>query len=307
MTFKNVTRAYDTSDPNMRTADQLSQEEQDALTEEQKEEINRNTILKRSSEAQTQFDISAVLFLQPSQNGTGLLEPGAELRADGKENNEAALEPRLAIDETVNVKLYFKLANQSDVQINYIFTGMTQLEDNSFTEEFGDNQMSQEVTFARAGQTTPQLWAYLTTHSFDEGQSTNNVEWHGLKIPLRDGWYVDKQGNAAITLKNPNKEKASIEFSYSSGQTAQQYAQETANWATPAPEVTTTTINGTTYYTYTNGNTIVLCRDLPSSFNDAADSAGSTAGASAAGSAAGAGSIRIALTNLSLDEARPFL
>lgn len=277
------------------------------MTEEQKEEINRNTILKRSSEAQTQFDISAVLFLQPSQNGTGLLEPGAELRADGNENNADAMSPRLAIGETANVLLYFRLANQSNVKVTYLFGGRTQQEDGSFTEEFGDNQMTQDVTFARAGQTTPQLLAYLTTHSFDEGQSTNNVEWHGLKIPLRDGWYVDKQGNAAITLKNPNKEKASIEFSYSSGQTAQQYAQETANWATPAPEVTTTTINGTTYYTYTNGNTIVLCRDLPSSSNDAADSDGSTAGASAAGSAAGAGSIRIALTNLSLDDASPFL
>lgn len=146
----------------------------------------------------------------------------------------------------------------------------------------------------------------MTTHSLDDQKSTNNIEWHGLKIPLRDGWYVDKQGNAAVTLKNPNKEKASIEFSYSSGQTAEQYARETANWATPAPEVTTTTINETTYFTYTIGNTIVLCRDLPSSSNDAAGSAGSTAGASAAGSA-GAGSIRIALTNLSLDDARPFL
>lgn len=157
MTFKNVTRPYDTSDPNMRTADQLSQEEQDALTEEQKEEINRNTILKRASEAQTQFDISAVLFLQPSQNGAGLVEPGAELRADGKENNADAMSPRLAIGESANVLLYFRLANQSDVKVTYLFGGRTQQEDGSFTEEFGDNKMSQEVTFARAGQTTPQL------------------------------------------------------------------------------------------------------------------------------------------------------
>lgn len=285
MTFKNVTKPYDNSDPNMRTADQITPEEEESMTEEEKEEINRNTILKRSSEAQTQFDISAVLFLQPSQNGTGLVEPGAELRADGKENNADAMSPRLAIGESANVLLYFRLANQSDVKVTYLFGGRTQQDDNSFTEEFGDNQMDQEVNFARAGQTTPQLWAYLTTHSLDGDQNADKVEWHDLTIKLVGGWYVDKQGNAALKLKNPNKDNASIEFSYSSGQTAEQYARETANWSSPAPEVTTTTINGTTYYTYTSGNVIALCRE------------GSTPGSS----------IRIALTNLSLDDAQPFL
>ena len=157
MTFKNVTKPYDNSDSDMRTADQISPEEEDAMTDAEKEEINRNTILKRTSEMQTQFDISAVLLLQPKQNGAELIEPGADFRSDGKENNEDALSPRLAIGDTANVKLYFKLANQSDINIAYVYHGMTQKEDNTITEEFGDNQMIQEVTFARGGQTTPQL------------------------------------------------------------------------------------------------------------------------------------------------------
>ena len=285
MTFKNVTKPYDNSDSDMRTADQISPEEEDAMTDAEKEEINRNTILKRTSEMQTQFDISAVLLLQPKQNGAELIEPGADVRSDGKENNEDALSPRLAIGDTANVKLYFKLANQSDINIAYVYHGMTQKEDNTITEEFGDNQMIQEVTFARGGQTTPQMWAYLVSHSLNDDQNVNNVEWHDLKIPLRDGWYVDKQGNAALTLKNPNKDKAIIEFSYSSSQTAEQNAKETAAMSKSASEITTTTINGTMYYTYTNGNLIALYRE------------GAETGTS----------IRIALTNISLDDAQPFL
>lgn len=285
MTFKNVTNPYDNSDPDIRTADQVSPEEEDAMSEEEKDIINRNSALKGTSRIQTIFDVVSILYLQAAQDGKMLTEPAAEIRADGKENNADAMEPRLEIGQTADISLYFKLANQADVQVAYNFNAPTQKDDNSFTDEFGDKQVTQLVTFARAGQTTPQLWAYLTTHSLEEGQSANNVEWHDLQIPLRDGWYVDKQGTAAITLKNPQKSNAKIEFSYSSGQTAEQYARETANWSSPAPEVTTTTINGTTYYTYTSGNLIVLCRDA------------SVQGAS----------IRIALTNLSLDDAQPYL
>ena len=125
----------------------------------------------------------------------------------------------------------------------------------------------------------------MVSHSLNDDQNVNNVEWHDLKIPLRDGWYVDKQGNAALTLKNPNKDKAIIEFSYSSSQGAEQNAKETAAMSKSASEITTTTINGTMYYTYTNGNLIALYRE------------GAEPGTS----------IRIALTNISLDDAQQYL
>ena len=227
-TFKNVSYPVlvDDEDKDIPSYDSLSEEEQNALSDEEYQRIGERDLKYKALELGTLLDVGTALNCQLVQGTNLLAEPENIERGDGKANNLEALTQRLKIGETLDATLAFKLRSQGNVNATFAYYGALQNPDGrTYDGVIGDNGYA-TVHFNIEGIISNELREQLGSSATNANAEEKSV--HGFNFKLVDGWYVAREGSSAITLKNPAFDKATVEISYSSSDNAQQIADLTA-------------------------------------------------------------------------------
>lgn len=267
------TTGYDENTP---TADQLSEEEQEQLSNEEIERINEKTINEYSKRLAKKRTAGEFVDVGATQNGRELEEPTNVVREGaGNDTNNSSLHKGAASGESYDFYIMYTLRNLDPVTVYFFPTS----EDGEYdTVEIIFN-ISERFTFNMLGEKLAENF------EISQKQSVKTIEFKAADINLVDGWYADSEAVSLVRLKNPKFGDATLDFNFSSSVNAQQLAQETAAWTSPAPEISQITINGRTYYYFSrDNNSFVICTNGKSNLP-----------------------LRIMGSGLSLDDAMPLL
>lgn len=112
---------YDGYDKDKPTADQISPEQEPNLTQEQIDEINKNTIYKYATDMQNKVIPSNTLSVHAQQGGDELESVNTE-RRDGTSSNSESMSQKIDLGQTKDISLVYKLKSDEKCTLMFMAT-----------------------------------------------------------------------------------------------------------------------------------------------------------------------------------------
>lgn len=242
------TTGYDDNTP---TADQLSEEEQENLTNEEIEKINEKTINEANKRLNNKRTAGEFIDISAIQDKHALLEPDyLERVGAGNATNLDSLHKGAESGSSYDFYVAFTLNNMDKVTL--LVRNYSSENNDNFEINF---DIAKHFSFKKHQANEP-----VQKSNHENNYDGQKIEFRAANITLVDGWYVDTQAQSIVQLKNDRFEKGSIDINYSSSDSALQLAQETASWSQPAPEISEIKIGNKDYYYFTKSDGyFVLC------------------------------------------------